>query len=93
MKSEGFDDHEIEMALSRSNGKHVRDLTAYVRKTIENVRQHQTWKRVSAQDYSQRDYSGVHAELEAQQDQEMEEFMRQEKERGNGEREKEGLSR
>ncbi len=60
LTAEGFDESEIENALNRSKGKRVRDLTAYIRRTIENQRQ-QT--RVPVQDFQQRDYSSVQKEL------------------------------
>lgn len=77
LRADGYTDQEIERAISRANGKRVRNMEAYIRKSINNERQ----QRRSG-DYSQRDYSGVQAELEAQQDKDMEEFMRQEKEGG-----------
>lgn len=60
LMAEGFEESEIEHALNRSKGKRVRDLAAYVRRTIENQRQQ---NRVPAQDFQQRDYSGVQKEL------------------------------
>ena len=77
LRADGYTEQEIDRAISRASGKRVRNMESYIRKSITNERQ----QRRSG-DYSQRDYSGVQAELEAQQDKDMEEFMRQEKEEG-----------
>ena len=83
LKAEGYSGSEIDKALTRCGGKRVRNLTAYIRQSIDNVRQN--GKRVPGQEYEQRDYSGVQAELIAQQDHEMEEYIRHEREAGKDE--------
>lgn len=88
LRSEGFADWEIEKAITRaatrSEGKTIRNLEAYIRQAIKDERaKRRAGKRVPAQDYNQRDYSGVQDELIAEQDREMEEYMRREKEGGN----------
>ena len=71
-------------AETRTTGKAIENLEAYLRSAIEDDRkQRRSRRRVSAQDYGQRDYSGVQDELMKQQDQEMEEYMKREAEGGD----------
>ena len=80
----GYTHDEISRALNRATGKAIRNPEAYIRQSIENERrQAKTGKLVSAQNYGQRDYSGMHDELMAQQDKEMQEYMDREAEGGN----------
>jgi hypothetical protein len=88
LRADGYTDQEIDRALTRAEtrttGKAIENLEAYLRSTIEDDRKRRrSRRRVSAQDYDQRDYSGVQAELEAEQDREMEEAMRRWAEEGD----------
>ena len=81
--SAGYTAAEIDRAIKRTAGKIIRNPEAYIRQSIENERrQAKTTKRVPAQDYEQRDYTGVQAEYIAQQDKEMQEYMKREAEEG-----------
>ena len=60
--TEGYEGFEIDNALNRSKGKRVRDLAAYIRRSIENERR-QGNRIIPAQDFTQRDYSGVPKEM------------------------------
>ena len=61
---EGYAETEISSALAKCDFSTVRNPAAYIRQTIENQRKQQPIvKRVSAQDFQQRDYSGVDMEL------------------------------
>ena len=79
--AEGYDGSEIEAALIRSKGKCVRDLAAYIRRTIENERR-QGKRILPAQDFAQRDYSGVEDELLQQLAEDMEHY-KEEQQEGN----------
>lgn len=63
--AEGYSESEIDDAIKRCGGKSsIRNISAYLRRTMDNVRQEKnTGKTVSAQDYKQRDYSSVGAEI------------------------------
>ena len=78
---EGFDQHEIDNAMNRARGKPVHDLAAYIRRTIENERK-QGKRILPAQDFTQRDYSGVQDELMQQLAADMEQF-KEEQQEGN----------
>ena len=79
--AEGYDGSEIDSALKRSKGKRVRDLAAYIRRTIENERR-QAKRILPAQDFAQRDYSGVQDELMQQLAADMEHY-KEEQQEGN----------
>lgn len=88
LRADGYTDQEINRALiraeTRATGKAIENLEAYLRSAIEDDRkQRRSRRRASAQDYGQRDYSGVQDELMKQQDQEMEEYMKREAEGGD----------
>jgi len=74
LRADGYTDQEIDRAISRASGKRVRNMEAYIRKSISNERQQQ--KRVPAQDYSQRDYTGVQEEIEERNRAEVEEKLK-----------------
>ena len=75
--ADGFTKAEIDFAINKCNGRRVRNLDGYIRKIIEEERRTKPGT-INAQNYEQRDYSGVQDELIAEQDREMEEFMKKE---------------
>ena len=80
LMTDGYTDSEINSVISRCSGKRVNNLMSYIRQSIDNERKKkQKAKRVPAQEYGQRDYSSVQDELIAQQDKEMEEYLKKEK--------------
>ena len=60
LNAKGYTDSEIDRALSRiPGGEHIRNLTAYLKKAIDEERREKIiGKPVPAQNYTQRDYSG-----------------------------------
>ena len=61
LRTDGYTDDEIDQALSRiPEGSRIRNLRAYLRKAIDEERRN--GKRVPAQRYEQRDYSGEQEE-------------------------------
>ena len=79
----GYSEWEIDNAIKTvKSWDGIRNRTGYIIGIIKKERNRPT-KTVLAQQYEQRDYSGVQAELIAEQDREMEEYMKQEKEDGN----------
>ena len=61
---EGYTETEIDGVLSRLDGATIHNLKAYLKKAIDERRREKViGKRVSAQDYEQRDYSGVQKEI------------------------------
>ncbi len=78
LTAEGYDGSEIDNALKRSKGKRVRDLAAYIRRTIDNERK-QAKRILPAQDFAQRDYSGVEDELMQNLAEDMKHFKEEQK--------------
>ena len=64
LRAEGFDDSEIDEAISRSRGRQLTDPVAYLRKAILNGRE-KMQKKLPAKDYPQRSYDAVQAHVEA----------------------------
>lgn len=60
LRAEGYSDGEIDRAISRiPEGQYIRSMRAYLKKAIDEERREKIiGKRVPAQMYSQRDYSG-----------------------------------
>ena len=83
LRAEGYSDGEIDGALSRiPEGSQIRSLRAYLKKAIdEERREKRIGKRVPAQEYSQRDYSG---EQERAFQRMMEEIERDKQEQDQG---------
>ena len=79
LSAEGFDECEIDSAVIRSKGKRIRDLAAYVRRTIENERR-QGKRILPAQDFAQRDYSGVQDELMQSLAEDMRQYKKEQQE-------------
>lgn len=71
LRADGYTDQEIERAISRASGKRVRNMEAYIRKSINNERQQRR-----SEDYSQRDYTGVQEEIEERNRAEIEEKLK-----------------
>lgn len=72
---QGYSEREIEQALSGiKNPDSIRDTEAYIKKTIENARKKQP--HVTAQDYSQRDYTDEQSRIEAETEEEMQEWIK-----------------
>ena len=68
--------------MSRLDGATIHNLKAYLKKAIDERRREKViGKRVSAQDYEQRDYSGVQKEIEERQAREVMAFLARERER------------
>lgn len=80
LMADGYTEPEIESALKRCSGKAVRNLPAYLRQTMDNQRQSN--KPLPSQNYGQRDYTGVQAELMEEQQNRIMDFIKQE--RGEG---------
>ena len=76
LRAEGYTGEEIERALKRCEGKRVRNLPAYIRQSIENERT-QAKRILPAQDFTQRDYSGVQDEMMKNLAEEMRQFKEQ----------------
>ena len=75
--SEGYDGSEVDNALKRSKRKSVHDLASYIRKAIENERR-QSKRILPAQDFAQRDYTGVQDEMMCELAEEMKQYKKQE---------------
>lgn len=58
LRAEGYTGDEIDRALKRCEGKRIRNLPAYIKQSIDNERR-QGKRLLPAQDYEQRDYTGV----------------------------------
>ena len=76
LRAEGYTGEEIERALKRGEGKRVRNPPADVRQPIENERT-QAKRILPAQDFTQRDYSGVQDEMMKNLAEEMRQFKEQ----------------
>ena len=78
----GYSSSEIENALNSINDWHgIKNKTGYVIQTIKNQRQAGRKRILPAQDFSQRDYTGVDAEMMETLKKEMEQFKREHSER------------
>ena len=78
LRAAGYTDSEIDRAKKRCEGKRIRNLPAYLKQSIDNERADRAiGKRVSAQDYEQRDYSEVEEEIKRDLAKRIEEYKRE----------------
>lgn len=80
LQAEGYTEIEIDDALKKCYGKSIKDLSAYLRTTINNQRN--KMKRLPSHDFPQRDYSKVNDELMEQTERDVAQFLKAEQAAG-----------